>query len=69
MLTSALLDAWRGHEMPRVPGFANTGGAWGHLGVCSPGRTRSMGPGGVRRHQPRREGEGREQQSQGQNRK
>ena len=33
MLTSALLDAWRGHEMPRVPGFANTGGAWGHMGV------------------------------------
>jgi hypothetical protein len=55
---SALLDAWRGREMPTVPSFANTGGAWGHLAVRSPGRTWSMGAGGVRCHQPRWEGEG-----------
>ena len=30
-MRSAPLDAWLGHEMPRHPGFAKTGGGWGHL--------------------------------------
>jgi hypothetical protein len=75
---------WHGRaacRAPRVPGhaarprgaknarFCQYRGAWGYLAGRTPGRTWSMGAGGVRCHQLRREEKGREKQSQGQNRK